>query len=309
MKRLVLLSLLLIVLIAALIIPFNKQVTIKINASYFNCYQQLFTPRNWKKWQPDINKDSSAYKENLSSKGFKIDISGEYFLVKKQDSYNLLVTRVTNNNKLNYSFTIIPESRGLTTTITVTFKVNGLVCLMKIFKDDDLKNTGITSFKNYIEDVRLYYGFLIKREQTPGKMIAVKRSTLLKSDLYRQSSLMQAKLNDFVSQNSLKVVYPLQLQYVSHKGDSLQILMGLPVNKKVAVNNSIEYMNMPRSKILVGYFKGIYRDKEKLYDAMRMYMNDNYIHPMILPFERFENNKLPTSDTTLVEMQVMVPYM
>ncbi|SHN21405.1 hypothetical protein [Mucilaginibacter sp. OK098] len=310
MKRLVLLSLLLIILIAALIIPFNKQVTIKINASYFNCYQQLFTPGNWKKWQPDINKDSSAYKENLSSNGFRIDISGKHFLVKKQDSYNLLVTRVTDNNKLNYSFTIIPDSKGLTTTVAVTFKVNGLACLMKIFKDDDLNNTGITSFKNYMEDVRLYYGFLIKREQTPEKMVAVKRSTFLKSDLYRQSNMMQAKLNDFVSQNHLKVVYPLQLQYVSHKGDSLQILMGLPVNKKVAIiNNSIEYMNMPRGKILAGYFKGIYKDKEKLYKAMQMYMNDNYIHPMIFPFERFENNKLPTSDTTLVEMQVMIPYM
>ena len=311
MKRLVLSILLLLIVIAAIsLIPFNKQVTIKINAPYFNCYQQLFTPGNWKKWHPDINKDSSAYKENIISNGFKIGISGEYFLVKKQDSYNLLVTRVNNNNQLNYNFTIIPDSRGLTTSVAVTFRVNGLTWLMEIFNNDDLKNTGINSLKNYMEDVRLYYGFLIKREQTPGKMVAVKRSTFLKSDLYRQASLMQTNLDDFVLQNSLKVIYPLQLQYVSYRRDSVQIIVGLPVNKKVAIiNNIAEYMNMPRGKVLVGYFKGRYKNKEKLYKAMQLYMSDNYIHPMILPFEKFENNKLPTCDSTLVDMQVVIPYM
>lgn len=305
------LILLLFIIIAAIsLIPFNKQVPIKVNASYFNCYQQLFTPGNWKKWHPDIKKDSSVYKENLSSKGFKIIIPEECFLVTKQDSYNLLVSRVNNNKEFNYSYTVIPTSQGLATIIVVTFKMNVLTYLTTFFKDDDLKNSGINSFKNYMENTRLYYGFVIRKEQTPEKLIAVKRMTFLKNDLYLQCKLMQAKLKDFVSQNNLKVIYPLQLQYVSHIGDSVQIMMGLPVNKKVTiVNNNTGYMNMPRGKILVGYFKGIYKDKEKLYNAMRLYMNDNYIHPMILPFERFENNKLPESDSSMVDMRVIIPYM
>lgn len=314
MKKSVLLFLLLIVLIAALIIPFNEQVTIKINASYFNCYQQLFTPGNWKKWQPDLNKaystDPSAYKEIPTVKGFEISTPGVYFSVKQQDSYNLLVKRISNNKELNYSFTIIPDSKGLTTTMVVTSGINGLTYLMKLFKDDDLKNTGINSFKNYMEDVRLYYGFLIKREQTPGKMVAAERKTFLKDDLYQQIGQIHHKLYDFVLQNNLKVIYPLQLQYVSHKGDSLQTIVGLPVNKKINIlNNSVEYMNMPRGKILVGYFKGTYKDREKLYNAMQVYMNDNYIHPMIAPFEVFKSNKLPAGDSTIVDMQVVIPYM
>ena len=314
MKRLVLLSLLLIVLIVAVIIPFNKQVTIKIKASYFNCYQQLFTAENWKKWQPEIKKaysmDSSSYKEEPVAKGFKIVIPGGYFLVKQQDSYNLLIKQIDNTKELNYCFTVIPDSRGLTTTVAVTFSVTGLNYLIDFFNNDYLQNTGINSFKNYMEDVSLYYGFLIKKEQTPAKMVAVTRNIFFKSDLYRQRSLMQADLDNFVSKNNLNVVYPLQLQYVSSNGDSVQIMMGLPVNKKITlINNNIEYMSMPRSKVLVGYFKGMYKDKGKLYKAMQLYMNDNFIHPMILPFERFKNNKLPGNDTSLVDMQLVIPYM
>jgi effector-binding domain-containing protein len=213
------------------------------------------------------------------------------------------------NGKLNiFSCILIPESTSNKTLATVLSKTNLFGYLKGLLLKDD-KPSPVAGLKNYLEDTRLYYGFTIRKELTSEKLIAVKRGSFINSDLHQQADKMLSQLNGVILKNKLKIVSPLQLQYLSTTKDSVQVMLGLPVDKKVTPSNDIEYMTMPKGRILVGDYSGIYKDKEKLYDAIGRYMRDNYIHPIIRPFERFDNNKLPASDTTVVNMQLIVPYM
>jgi effector-binding domain-containing protein len=312
MKTRIVILLTLFIVATLCFIPVTQSVIFKIESPFFNVYQQLSSSKKWLKWQHDlkIHAGTDVIKTDSSQTGFRINTSSFIVDVKRYGITNFKVIETHNNKTYTSNYTLIPESKTNKTIVIVTRKTSIANYLWTSVFDNALEGSPIIALKNYMENPLLYYGFIIKKELTSEKLIAVKRNTFLKSELYQQSSLIQAKLYHFVSQNNLKVVYPLQLQYISHKGDSLQIIMGLPVNKKISIlTNNIEYMNMPRGKILVGYFKGIYKDREKLYNAMQLYMNDNYIHPMIAPFEVFKSNKLPAGDSTMVDMQVVIPYM
>jgi hypothetical protein len=41
---------------------------------------------------------------------------------------------------------------------------------------------------------------------------------------------------------------------------------------------------------------------------MENYMNDKSLKPILLPLEEFKNDKLPVSDTTIVDMDIISPY-
>ncbi|HEY4194826.1 MAG TPA: hypothetical protein VGM63_04780, partial [Mucilaginibacter sp.] len=179
--------------------------------------------------------------------------------------------------------------------------------LLSSFNNNDLAGSPILDLKRYMENVNLYYGFTISKQKTPEKLLAVKQAGAIEKLKYEQSSIMLKELIAFINKNQLKIVYPLQYQVVPFKTDSLQILVGYPVDKQIKTPDGIHYMSMPGGNALVGLYKGRYGLRDKLYDAMHLYMQDNHINQLIKPYEKFPDNKLPGSDTAMVDMQVIVP--
>ncbi|HEY8928413.1 MAG TPA: hypothetical protein VIM55_04445 [Mucilaginibacter sp.] len=296
------------VLFFAGFIPVTKTVSFKINASFFNVYNQISLPKKWMHWQSDlkgitnlndIKTDSAA--ENLTIKAPSIS-----FKIIKGGLGNFVIEQ---NQSKKYSYVLMPDEKSGKTIVVVSESISIWRYLLTSIAGDATHRTPLGDLKTFMETPALYYGFNIQKKFTAEKLIVVEKASLSRVGFSEQSRRMLLDLNDFIAKNDLKITSPLQLQYVSEKPDSLQIMMGFPVDKKVASGNKVEYMTMPKGKILIGDFNGIYKDRRKLYDAMRRYMNDNYIRPMILPFEVFGNNKLPESDTAKVSMQLAIPYM
>jgi len=310
MKKTIVVILISLAALASGFIPVTKSDTFKINAPYDNVYQQFTSPKNWVNWQPDLKKisKSNTIKIDSSKTGFQITAPSIAVNLQNLGLGNFVVTQTQNNKLYNYSCILTPESTSNKTLATIISEIHLFGYISSFIIKDD-KQPPIAGLKSYLEDTRLYYGFMIRKELTTEKLIAVKRGSFINSGLYQQTGKMLNQLKGYLLKNKLKIVSPLQLQYVTITKDSVQVMLGFPVDKKAATANDIEYMAMPKGKILVGYFNDYYKNKEKLYNAMRQYMRGNYIHPMIQPFERFDNNKLPAGDSSLVNMQLIVPYM
>lgn len=303
-----------VVLLAAFIgsfVPVTKSDSFKINASYENVYRQFVSPKSWLNWQPDLKLAPKSGKVKIDSNksGFQITAPSLEFSLQNIGLGNFEITETRNGKLSNFSCILTPENTSNKTLATVISKTNLFGYLSGFISNSHDRRSPIPELKTYMEDTRLFYGFTIRKELTQEKLIVVKKGTFLSSRLYQQSGEMLNQLNNVILKNKLKIVSPLQLQYVVATKDSMQIMMGFPVDKKATVASGITYMTMPRGKILAGDFNGVYKNKEKLYAAMRQYMRDNYIRPLIQPFERFDSNKLPASDTSRVNMQLIVPYM
>ncbi|MGZ3871339.1 MAG: hypothetical protein ACXVJD_00390 [Mucilaginibacter sp.] len=300
---------LLVILFACGFIPATKSATLKINAPFYEVYRQLVSPKNWMRWQPDLNRTrSNNIRSDSTQTGVRISTPAITFKVGRDGLGGFQIIKTKNGKDYNFNYILVPDDPENRTTVLTVIKTN---IFGRIWSGltGDTQQSPVTELKKYIEDTQLYYGFVIKKELSPEKLIAVLRGDFLKKDLYPQRNMMLSRLHRFASQNKLEQLYPLQLQYVSETNDSVQIMLGLPVNKKVAVSDHAAYMTMPRGKILIGYFNGPYKYKDRLYNAMRKYMNDNYIHPMIQPFERYKGDKLPSGQDSMTDMQVIIPYM
>ena len=297
-----------VIVIIICLVPFNRRKAVYVNASYFNCYRQLITVQNWKNWLPELNKvynrDSLRYKLSQSPQGIKVSIPGTYFLIKQEGSTILHIKKVSGTREDNYSYTIIPSSSVLSTAVIVTFKTN-------IFKSiipaqDGLEKTSVNDFKKFMESVKLYYGFSIEKDFMNARKIIVKRKTISAGQIYSEAAEMQKQLVSYIGLKHLTKAGSVMVQYNPKNGDSLQMLVGIPVDRQIVADNGFLYMYIPATRALTADFKGKYPDKRKIYNAMGSYLEDKYLHAKIAPYEEFVSG-FPTGNNDVVAFRLTYP--
>ena len=307
-KRLLVLLSAFIIIIVVSLIPFNKQVIIPIDASYVNCYQQLEGPRFWKNWNPQINASSgNQYSKNIDSiKEFKLSTKNGNIEVTKKFSNFFLISNVNDNKDFVYSYNIFPNSTGLGCSVAVSFKINGWSYLFTAFGNNRLKETRIYDFKDYMENVRRFYGFNIKQGFELEKNVIVEKRVVHNKDVFTKGNEMQKELKDFMHSQKLEQTDSLIAQFLPKNKDSVQLFVGIPVNKQIKSTNNILYMSIPSTKIIMADFKGNYQDKQKVYDAAGRYIQDRFLHPKIAPLEIFKS-AFPTNASDKISVQLVYP--
>jgi len=298
-----------IILIAGLF-PFNRQVAIKVKASYFNCYQQLFSIKNWKNWNPHLSKsfknDPVIFKGNKGLSESKISTPEGDLWVKEQSSSTLLVKQDFKDDKLDYTIILVPDEHGFAAIVITTFKTNLIKFLMSAIQTHELEKMSISNFKNYMEDVKQYYGFNIKEHFESEKMTIVKSKTIATGNVYAEVAEMQKQLRNYISIKHLKTDGSVIAQFYKKSDDSLRMIIGLPVDKEIKADNGFINMRIPQTKVLTANFNGKYCDKQKIYAAMFRYVQDRFLHPKIAPLEFFKN-KFPTGDSDEAGFQLCYP--
>lgn len=293
-----------IVLAAIVLIPFDKEDVIRINAPYFNCYQQLTSPQNWEKWQSDINgiyqTDSALCKLSTSDNVFKIVIPDGSFIVQKQSSTNLAVKKSEHNKTLSYDCSIIPDTSDLVTSVVISYSTSVIKYAFSKLSGTDLHQADMYDFKKYMEDTKAYYGYYIKTDFLKAKKIVVSRKTVLTKNVWTEAAAMESQLYHYIAKKKLKQTTPLMLQYISQSHDSTQLMIGIPVDKTIKTDHEFLYMEIPASNTLMADFSGRYGDKQKAYTAVEKYLQDKHLHRKIAPLEVFDSALPKNADETIM---------
>ncbi|SDP99216.1 effector-binding domain-containing protein [Mucilaginibacter sp. OK268] len=302
----------LVLLIIAAFIPFHQHASINIRANYFEVSQQLISADNWKRWQPDIrNELTNAKQDKLSAdaSAFLISIPGQSFKVESMSANTFNVTRTQNHMEHLYQYTVMPDVANNHATIAVDVKNNvGKWLLSKLDSSGNILDD-LRSLKGFMENAKQYYGFNINEKNVDETYLVIKKETILTRNKYAEIARAAKDVRDFIAQNNLQVRQSLAGAYYPKKTDSLQILIGIPVNKQVNSTGGITFMHMPGGKWLVGDYKGKYSGRQQLYNAMEKYMQDHALLKQIAPFERYLDNKPPASDDDIINMQVNYPVL
>src|ERR1700730_8271663 len=115
MKKIVISLSLILILLIICFLPFTEQKTIIIKAPFYNVYQQLEKPENWKKWRKDLHQiqgaDSTKISEKKSKNGFKITYNDLKIDVNPVDGYSFKVIEINKNKTFEYSYTVVPEKQ------------------------------------------------------------------------------------------------------------------------------------------------------------------------------------------------------
>lgn len=310
MKKVILL--LTIVIIIAFV-PFKKQININIKAPFYDVCQQLLKVDNWKKWQPDIHKNIITSPALISIKtsknGFLITSPQQTFNIKYTSVNVFNVDRIIHHVNYKFNYVINPSLSNTNTTIIVSYKINLFKLLVAGLSINDNLNP-VIDLKKFMEDPMLYYGFNIYEKQVPESHLLVKSKTVLvKNDRYVVMKNLVDELRGYAEKNNLATIQPVTAEYINKQPDSLQIVIGMPVNQKVKSTNNIIYMHMPAGKVIIGVYKGKYAERQKIYTGMEKYIQNFGLQKQVLPLEKYTDNKLPSSDTDIVNMQIYYPVL
>jgi effector-binding domain-containing protein len=306
MKRLLIPICLIIVLALIALIQITEAYKLNINSSYYNVYQNLAMAKGWVKWYPGFKDKGYSIARN-SLDGFNITSSSSAVVLQKKGLGAFDIKVAQGNDVSSYNcYVTVSDTMGIT-KLHVSHQINAYKYLWR--KISDIKqNAFFYSLKNYLEDTKQYYGFIINKQVVNEKLMIVKREKSINEAICQKNRAMLKDLLDVSLKEDLSITGPVQLQYVSSIKDSTEIMVGLPIAKEKGAISEVQYMPAPGGKVLVGYFKGKYKDRQKLYQAMSLYIADHYLHANTKPFEKFESNQLPSNEETIVALKVIIPY-
>lgn len=300
----------LVLLIAIGFIPIQQHSSVNIRSNYFDVCQQLIQADNWKKWEPEISANAGylIHTQN-SGNAFLIKTPGPAFKVTNTsaNTFKVMVTR--NHMEHHYFYTVAPGIKNNDATVVIDTKINIFKWLIAQVQSSVQPDAMILSLKSFMENAKLYYGFTINEKEVAQSYFAVKKETISLKNKFTEISKAVTDLNTFITQNNIKAIQPVTGSYYPYKPDSLQMLVGIPVNKQVNATGNIRLMRMPGGKVIVGDYTGKYNERQKIYAAMEKYIRDHSLQKQIPPFERYLNNKTPSADTDVVNMQVNFPVL
>lgn len=311
MKKKVVISLLVLVVLSLCFIPFRQQKTVNIQAQYFITLQQLLKPENWQNWQPDVykawKKDSTQVKISKSNKIFTITVPGIIFNIDHTGGFALKIDKKINGKNSTYTCIVLPNNLKGTTFIKVV-KRSSLVQLLSNYLSKKPTDPDMAALKNYLEDAKLYYGFDIKKTTVTDSNVVVIKKLVAATNRLDEIAEIRLNLQEFIKKNQLKEVQPVIADIRKSGLDSLRLMIGIPIDRQTVSKGKVIFMHLPsHGRMLTGLYTGKYIGREKLYQAMRSYLTDHNFSTPEDPYEKYLDNKIPASDSSFVHLQVNFP--
>ena len=308
MKKIVLSALVIIVLLALLFIPVTNEKTVSIKSTFLKVHDQLADPMNWEKWRSDLKPvfltDSASVAIQKNSDGFNITAPTVTLSVKS--TVNLFnVAEKNNAHAYQYSYSILPDINPGLTVATVSKNTSVAGYLAALFGSDGFKSTHIDDLKNFLETDSLLYGRPITKIRVPGDNLITIRKTVIKKDKFTEALKMLEDLNRFIKVNNARKIQPLIAQFLPVGKDSAQVNVGFFIDKELKNTGDVTFVRMPgRGRLLAVKYKGIFSKRQVAYDEVQQYFTDHMLQPGVLPFETYLDDKLPTSDADIVNIQI-----
>ncbi len=301
-----------IALIAAFFIPVKQTNELGVEANFYNVLEQLNYPSNWIKWQASLqqifNKDSvkCRIKNDAVNSAFSIEIPEHTFYVKKSTPLTFTVEEKIKNKFSVYGITVVSTTLPNKTNIAT---IRRLSLFNYIFSSNKKNAADITAnnLKTFLENPTAFYGYKLKIEGVVDTNVVVTKKIVATKDRQRQLASMYNDLTAFIHANNLTVMQPKIASLKTRSNDSTEMMAGIPVNKTVPSNPDIQFVKMPKGRMLVGEYEGIYSKKASLSNAMEKYIRDHMMVGVAVPYEKYLNDSIPANDTSIVKLKMYYP--
>ncbi|MBS1529723.1 MAG: hypothetical protein JSU01_05420 [Bacteroidetes bacterium] len=310
MKKIVLLSLLLLIIGSLFFIPVTQQRNIPVKAPFLTLYTLLISPAQWIKWRPDLQKiaeeDSSRISFQKSTNSFLLTHTGESLRVTYQGN-SLFIIDSLGTGIEQYDYTLVPRKIDDSTSVIVTRKTSVIDYILAKAGRDIFAGTHIADLKRFMETDSLRYGCRIFKTKVPeANLIEIKKEVLAK-DKFTTAANSLSSLKTFIEANHAAPMQPVLAQFLPKGKDSMQVNVGFFIDKAVKPGDGVAFVTMPKGGPLYSAkFKGRFNRRDRVYEGLHRYFIDHGYQEVLLPIETYLDNKLPKSDTDKVNIQVNI---
>ncbi|WP_462264626.1 hypothetical protein [Mucilaginibacter sp.] len=300
----------LVIVLAGLIafFPFEQERTVTIHTPFLKTYNDLLHAHNWAKWSPVLLKNGVADTGKLvySQSTNKFRITSDQGTIDVEAKGNVFyITDHKAGKIMRYNYLLEPAKKVSHTSLTVSRNGRLWNYLADFFASGLITATHADAFKHYMETDSLYYGEHIYKTRVPEKNLVVMKRSVLKSQQFGQAQLMLNELKQYVKHSGAVQKAPVIAQFWNKGADSVQVNVGLFVDKRLTANKEIAVVTMPYGGPLyfVNY-NGPFKNRLKVYDGVDQYFKDRMYQQAIQPFETYLDDKLPSSENDTIHIKV-----
>lgn len=295
-----------ILIITLFFIPVKRVETLSVKGDYSTLAQQLNDQRNWIKWSSSLQTENQ--KPELSSPANEGDwkYAGAGYYVKMNNPLSFTLAEKTEDEFPEYSFFITPTLKEDSFTITVQHRQH----IASYLLENPENNNGFriaSRMKEYMENPGDFYGFPIEITTTTDLNVITLKDTIASGEKRSRLQEMYNVLDRFIQQSNLTQVQKRIAYFKPYKRDSLIVMTGIAVNELPKSNGEIEAVQMPEARILKCSYRGPYEKISEAYSALENYIKDRKLQKIALQFERYLNDSIPASDSSVVEIDVYYP--
>ena len=310
-KRVAVILIVMVVLSVVSIIPVSQKTTINITASFDNTVSQVIKLGNWKNWYPSMkeaynnNPQGYSFSKDASQKNYTIIIGGKQYFIYTITPMVYQVKEANSNWVDIFAFTVLPGDTSGRMKIVIEKKNPLLFALVGRTKAGE---NAINGLKNYLEDPKSFYGFNIQMGTIRDSVIASSVFKIRKKDVFPKIHEVYMNLIQYVKTNNLLKTDHVSISYIPISEDSIQLTIGVPVDKPAPSDKDITCLLLPaKGNVLIGNYEGRFSDKKKIYLAMSKYLADHSLSVPAESFERYLNDSIPSSDSSMIRIELNYP--
>lgn len=301
MKLKIVIPLVVIALIAgAYFYPVTQQVSVTINTSMLNVYNQLNNESNWRKWDPDlINAEKITKQQWTNNKGFTITTPAQTIKVRFLDPFVFGIEK----GKESYLVVLIPQKYDKTTNVIVNFN-SSLLSRLLLDKDKWLVKSSIADLKKYVESPSSYYGADFKKIRIQDMDMMVYRTVVDPANRFTEIAKSVKKIKSQVPADALADGNKIYLEMSPSTNDHT-MLVGVHIKKALPSTADLTCMHIPAGTAFIVDYKGRYDERQQTYVGMQTYLHDHVMKNTMQPIEVYIDDRLPLSDTGRVNTQII----
>jgi effector-binding domain-containing protein len=242
-----------------------------------------------------VKKDSASFSLNYGQKKLEVKLRGYLFEI--EDNWN--------NKSISYNYVIVPDKLPTKTFIAVNKKVSAINYLIGKFTRNSFEDTHVDDLKKFMETDSLLYGYNIFKTKVPDDYLIEIKRKVPSNNKFTGAANMVSVLQEYLKKHNAKKLQPLIAQFLPRGQDSTQVNVGFYIDRKVESENEVVFTQMPKGgPLYAAKYKGSFNQRNKVYASLHQYFTDHSYQSAILPFESYLDDKLPTSDTDMVNIQI-----
>ena len=268
--------------------------------------------QNWQYWHPVVKQISgSVTYQDINRKQKQIRLpDNDTYQIQIVNPAAILIEKRDKNGMHSSSLSAGPYLDGNRTLVTYQENMTGFEKIGGLFSHGNGDESNLLeNLKAFAEDDKRSYGFFIQTVLVSDTLILTTSITTMPDSTLKAVAVLYNRLVSYCKQNCLLIKNYYYTSTVVLANDEVQVSVGMPVPKQSDKKSpEFEFLRLPANgRLVVGKYKGRYKDKQQLYSAMNEYIQDKRMKKVAQPLEQYSVANAPYHDTNMISMQVYYP--
>lgn len=306
MKRIIVVAVITVVMLSTAFIPYHQQTILTVNANFENLANQVMLPQNWLKWYKGIDlSNAQIFLDTPHSKQFVIADGKKTVRATPVTPVSYEVKEGSKSAARYYSFAILSTKKLSQTEIISVHKTSLLRYWFSFFTGGSI--APLQNLKAYLEDKDQFYGYKININPVTDTIFLTTSKLVQKAEVYQAIKHSFQDINQYIKDSGLQQVGDPAIFLRPGPVDSLKLMMGIAVTTWSPGNDQIQSMTMPKGRMLIGKYHGVFRNRQAIYAAMKRYVSDHGLTIVAPDFERYARGKFPENDSSIIDFDLYFP--